>query len=112
MLPRLTPLRASIVLAAALSAAGLLPGVLAALTVVFLAAAALCPAAADAHGIKGRASLPVPAYLFAWAAAIVLVLSFVVLSAMWSTPRLQEPHERRRRRWPAALCVPAGAIGL
>ncbi|MFI4989445.1 MAG: hypothetical protein ACHQHO_00830 [Solirubrobacterales bacterium] len=29
----------------------------------------------------------VPAWLFAWAAAIVLVASFVLLSAMWSRPR-------------------------
>ena len=75
-------------------------------------AAALWPAAADAHGIKGRASLPVPAWLFAWAAAIVLVVSFVLLSAMWSEPRLQEPSERRLCRWPGRLSVPAGAAGL
>jgi hypothetical protein len=77
-----------------------------------MAAAALAPAAAGAHGISGLASLPVPAWLFAWAAAIVLVISFVLLSTMWSTPRLQAPPERRLARWPAALSVPAGAIGV
>jgi len=82
------------------------------LAAALIAAGALCPAAAEAHGIKGRASLPVPAWLFAWAAAIVLVVSFVLLSAMWSAPRLQEPRERRLCRWPAWLSVPAGAIGL
>ncbi len=75
-------------------------------------AAAACPAAAEAHGIKGRASLPVPAWLFAWAAAIVLVISFVVLSAMWSAPRLQQARERRLCGRPAWLSAAAGAIGL
>jgi hypothetical protein len=65
-----------------------------------------------AHGISGLASLPVPAWLFAWAAAIVLVVSFVLLSTMWARPRLQGVHERLLCRWPAALSVPAGAIGL
>jgi hypothetical protein len=54
----------------------------------------------------------VPAWLFAWAAAIVLVISFVVLSTMWSSPRLQDGHERKVSRWPNALVIPAGAIGL
>ncbi len=75
-------------------------------------AGALAPAAASAHGISGRASLPVPAWLFAWAAAIVLVVSFVVLSTMWSSPRLQDARERRLCRWPAAIGIPASAIGL
>jgi hypothetical protein len=86
------------------------------LTVVFsaafLGACALAPAAADAHGISGLASLPVPAWLFAWAAAIVLVASFVLLSALWATPRLQDGEGHRLWAWPAALSVPAGAIGL
>src|SRR5438309_11786568 len=81
-----------------------------------LAAVVLCQALiadpASAHGISGRASLPVPAWLFAWAAAAVLIVSFVLLSTMWSRPRLQAPHERIVCRWPAALTVPFGAIGL
>ncbi|HEV2923880.1 MAG TPA: fenitrothion hydrolase [Solirubrobacteraceae bacterium] len=72
----------------------------------------LVPDAASAHGISGLASLPVPAWLFAWAASIVLIVSFVLLSTMWSRPRLQGPHERRLTAWPAALSVPAGLIGL
>lgn len=83
-----------------------------ALTVALLGASALAPSAASAHGISGRASLPVPAWLFAWAAAGVLIVSFVLLSTMWSRPRLQEPHERVIGTWPAALSVPFGAIGL
>jgi hypothetical protein len=84
----------------------------AALTAVLLAAGAAAPAAASAHGISGRASLPVPAWLFAWAAAIVLIVSFVLLSTMWSRPRLQGVHERRLCAWPAAASVPAGMVGL
>jgi hypothetical protein len=84
----------------------------AALTAASLFASALAPTAASAHGISGRASLPVPAWLFAWAAAIVLVISFVLLSIMWSRPRLQDGRERRLCGWPWALSVPAGAVGL
>jgi hypothetical protein len=82
------------------------------LTVSFIAATALAPATAEAHGISGLASLPVPAWLFAWAAAIVLVISFALLSTLWSTPRLQHPRERRLFRWPTALSIPAGGTGL
>ena len=82
------------------------------LAAVGLLAFTLAPATAGAHGISGRASLPVPAWLFAWAAAAVLVISFVLLSTMWPRPRLQDPHERRLCAWPIALNVPAGAIGL
>jgi hypothetical protein len=77
-----------------------------------LALAALVPAQASAHGISGRASLPVPAWLFAWVAALVLVVSFVLLSVMWSRPRLQGRHERRLCAWPGALSIPAGIVGL
>jgi hypothetical protein len=84
----------------------------AALVTVSLLAGALAPATASAHGISGRASLPVPAWLFAWAAAAVLVISFVLLSTMWSRPRLQEEHERRVCGWPPALSLPAGAVGI
>jgi hypothetical protein len=73
---------------------------------------ALLPELAAAHGITGRASLPVPAWLFAWAAAIVLVVSFIALSTLWSQGRLQETGLRRLvalPAWPAPLC---GLIGL
>jgi len=85
---------------------------IASLTASILFAGAAVPALASAHGISGRAGLPVPAWLFAWAAAAVLVISFVALSTMWPSPRLQEPVERRLCSWPAILRVPAGAIGL
>jgi hypothetical protein len=47
-----------------------------------------------AHGISVRTDLPVPEFLFWWAAAIVLVVSFVGLATLWPTPRLQDPGWR------------------
>jgi hypothetical protein len=53
------------------------------------------PGDAVAHGIVGKADLPIPVWLFSWTAAIVLVVSFVALSTMWTRPQLQEPRARR-----------------
>ncbi len=75
-------------------------------------AALALPASADAHGIVGKANLPIPVWLFSWAAAIVLVVSFVALSTMWRTPQLQEPHARRLVRLPRALEPVAGIVGV
>jgi hypothetical protein len=41
-----------------------------------------------AHGIGAVRDLPVPAWLFLWGAAIVLVVSFVALGALWRQPLL------------------------
>ena len=69
-----------------------------------IAAAALAfPASAYAHGIVGRADLPIPVWLFSWAAAIVLIVSFVALSALWRSPRLQTEHRVRLFRVPAPV---------
>jgi hypothetical protein len=43
-----------------------------------------------AHGIVSRSDLPIPEWLFGWAAAMVLVVSFVALAVLWPTPRLQD----------------------
>jgi hypothetical protein len=59
------------------------------------------PASAAAHGIVGKADLPIPVWLFSWTAAIVLVVSFVALSTMWTRPQLQKP------RLHALLALPA-----
>jgi hypothetical protein len=76
------------------------------------------PAAAVAHGLTGRADLPIPIWLFSWAAAAVLVVSFLSLGALWSEPRLEDD---RFRPLPAAIgrgvtsrvvSVLCGAIGL
>ena len=42
-----------------------------------------------AHGIGGVQDLPVPAWLFYWGGAVVLVLSFVALGVLWQTPQLE-----------------------
>jgi hypothetical protein len=80
-----------------------------------LGAAALAlalPATASAHGLVGKQDLPIPRWLFAWAAAVVLVASFVGLAVLWSTPRLQEVTERRRFDVPLAVEVLLGALGV
>jgi hypothetical protein len=58
------------------------------------AAFALAPATAQAHGLVQRTNLPIPEWLFGWAAAIVLVASFAGLAVLWPTPRLQDPGWR------------------
>ncbi len=47
-----------------------------------------------AHGISLRADLPLPEWLFLWAAAMVLVVSFVALAVLWPAPRLQREDWR------------------
>ena len=42
-----------------------------------------------AHGIGGVQDLPVPAWLFYWGGAVVLVVSFIALGALWKTPQLE-----------------------
>ena len=71
-----------------------------------------------AHGLVARSDLPIPAWLFGWAAAMVLVVSFVALAVLWPEPKLQ------RERWrplPGALGrllgsrpveIGCGAIGV
>jgi hypothetical protein len=60
------------------------------------------PAPAFAHGLAQREQLPIPQWLFAWAAAAVLVISFFALAVLWPQPRLEG-----NRRWRA---VPGGRI--
>lgn len=85
-----------------------LPPLLAGLTLATLAV----PAPADAHGIVGKADLPIPVWLFSWAAAIVLVVSFVALSTLWRSPQLQQERGRRLFAVPRIIDVAAGAIGV
>jgi hypothetical protein len=44
---------------------------------------------AHAGGLLGRADLPIPEWLFGWAATIVLIASFVALAVLWPEPRLE-----------------------
>jgi hypothetical protein len=44
-----------------------------------------------------RQDLPIPAWLFAWAASLVLIVFFFVLSAAWRKPRFEEEDWRSLR---------------
>jgi hypothetical protein len=72
-----------------------------------------------AHGLGGVTDLPVPGWLFYYGAALVLILSFVALWALWKRPVLAE--KSRGRALPAglesilrspALRVLAGAVSF
>jgi hypothetical protein len=83
-----------------------------------LLGAALFPAGAAAHGLTGRADLPIPTWLFSWAAALVLVVSFVGLAVLWPTPRLEREDFRPVPRWMSrgltskVLEIACGLIGV
>jgi hypothetical protein len=47
-----------------------------------------------AHALVARQDLPIPAWLFAWGASIVLIVSFFALSAAWRKPRFESEHWR------------------
>jgi len=49
-----------------------------------------------AHGLGPIKDLPVPTWLFYWGGAVVLVISFVLLGALWRRPLLAR-HARGRR---------------
>jgi hypothetical protein len=83
-----------------------------------LIAAAVVPESALAHGLGGRADLPIPAWLFGWAAAIVLIVSFLALAALWPRPKL-EGHSWRplpgglgRALASAPVEIVCGAVGV
>jgi hypothetical protein len=71
-----------------------------------------------AHALVARKDLPIPAWLFAWGASIVLIISFFALSAAWRKPRFEEerwrPLDERFSR--ALLGIPmqvlCGAVGV
>jgi hypothetical protein len=87
--------------------------VLAAIAVaVAFAVALLSPSPALAHGLVGRADLPIPTWLFGWAAGAVLVISFVALAALWRTPRLEGREPRRLVRVPRWIDVVCGVVGV
>ena len=59
---------------------------------VVVGATLLWPAGAGAHGLVQRANLPIPEWLFGWAAAIVLIVSFAALAVLWPKPRLENAN--------------------
>jgi hypothetical protein len=77
---------------------------------------AALPASAAAHGIVGRRDLPIPQAAFFWASSGVLVVSFLLLGALWRRPLLQEPRERlvlRLTPWTVRVAeVALGTLGI
>jgi hypothetical protein len=65
-----------------------------------------------AHGIVGRADLPIPVFWFAVAAAAVLVVSFLALAAGWERPVLDRPRGRPLFRLPLVVELLLGALGV
>ena len=70
------------------------------------------PPVASAHGIAQRADLPIPEWLFAWGAALVLLASFVGLAVLWRKPVLATVRERALFRVPFVFELLAGALGV
>jgi hypothetical protein len=71
-------------------------------------AALFFPDVASAHALVGRKDLPVPAWLFAWGASLVLIISFALLSVAWTSPRLQDEDWRAMPRWVSRAVLNAG----
>ncbi len=71
-----------------------------------------------AHALVARKDLPIPAWLFAWGASIVLIISFFALSAAWREPRFEDEHWRPLRDWLSRVLLGApaqvicGALGV
>ncbi|HEY8640703.1 MAG TPA: fenitrothion hydrolase [Solirubrobacterales bacterium] len=81
-------------------------------------AALAFPQVAGAHALIAREDLPIPAWLFAWAASVVLIVSFFALSVLWKQPRFESEDWRP---WGGGLSrallnpiaeVAAGLIGV
>lgn len=65
-----------------------------------------------AHGLGGRTDLPLPGWLFAWGAAIVLAVSFFALAALWTEPRLETARSRALFAIPRFIEPLCGAVGI
>lgn len=73
-----------------------------------------------AHGVGSRGDLPLPLWMFTWAAAIALVISFVALGLLWTEPRLASAATGRAfgsnilsgdsRPWPTLGFVLVGKV--
>jgi hypothetical protein len=63
------------------------------------------PEVATAHALVGKQDLPIPTWLFAWGASLVLIVSFALLSVAWKTPRLQADSWRRAPGWLSGLTL-------
>jgi hypothetical protein len=53
----------------------------------------------EAHALVAKQDLPIPAWLFAWAASIVLIASFFALAAAWRKPQFEQERWRPSAGW-------------
>jgi hypothetical protein len=71
---------------------------------------------AHAGDLIGRSDLPIPEWLFGWAAAMVLVISFVALAILWPEPKLEgdrwRPLPGGRVLGSRVVEIVCGAIGI
>ncbi|MGE4425135.1 MAG: fenitrothion hydrolase [Solirubrobacteraceae bacterium] len=69
---------------------------------------------ATAHGLTGNQDLPIPQWMFAWAAAIVLVLSFIGLAALAPRSVLRDGVYERHLTGPVPvpIQVAGGTLGV
>ena len=72
-----------------------------------------------AHGIAVGRELPIPEWMLYWGAAIVLVISFVLLGVLWKSPQLSTrtagrpaPELLSRISLSTALRVVLGAVSV
>ncbi len=84
---------------------------------LFALALVAIPLPARAHGIGGRADLPVPIEFFLYGAGVVLILSFIALALLWPEPRMQDgPRSKvmadRPIGWPGAVLAVIGMLSL
>ena len=70
------------------------------------------PSSAFGHGLSAKADLPIPDWLFAWAATIVLLVSFGALAVLWQEPKLASLRERELFRLGLWADVLFGLVGL
>jgi hypothetical protein len=71
-----------------------------------------------AHALEGRQDLPIPEWLFAWGASLVLIVSFAALAVAWRAPRFEQERWRPLPAWVSRLTINravemlAGAVGV
>jgi hypothetical protein len=65
----------------------------------------LAPLEIVGHALVGRRDLPIPEWLFAWGASLVLIVSFVALTLAWHTTRFEQDRWRPGPGWLSRLLV-------